>query len=168
MPELCIKCLSERINMAWEQGYRDRDLELQSVLSTVFREYTCSYSEILMHNILNVCWFLPVCIFVFRLKEGEDQKEINIEPAQALDEVEPLPEDYYTRPINLPEGLFHPFCQNTVCLFCTYSLLNAWTGSCADTEDHKDHRGCWELYNSGLSLAVIKSETLKNVLIFPY
>uniref|UniRef100_A0AAY5KDJ5 Dynactin subunit 4 n=2 Tax=Esox lucius TaxID=8010 RepID=A0AAY5KDJ5_ESOLU len=38
------------------------------------------------------------------LKEGEDQKEINIEPAQALDEVEPLPEDCYTRPINLPEG----------------------------------------------------------------
>ncbi|XP_014054051.1 dynactin subunit 4 isoform X1 [Salmo salar] len=37
------------------------------------------------------------------LKEGEDQKEINIEPAQALDEVEPLPEDCYTRPINLPE-----------------------------------------------------------------
>ncbi|KAJ3588583.1 hypothetical protein NHX12_012175 [Muraenolepis orangiensis] len=37
------------------------------------------------------------------LKDGEDQKEINIEPAQALDEVEPLPEDCYTRPINLPE-----------------------------------------------------------------
>ncbi|XP_070300276.1 dynactin subunit 4 [Salvelinus sp. IW2-2015] len=37
------------------------------------------------------------------LKEGEDQKEINIEPAQALDEVEPLPEDCYNRPINLPE-----------------------------------------------------------------
>uniref|UniRef100_A0A668A9I8 Dynactin subunit 4 n=1 Tax=Myripristis murdjan TaxID=586833 RepID=A0A668A9I8_9TELE len=37
------------------------------------------------------------------LKEGEDQKEINIEPAQALDEVEPLPEDCYTRPISLPE-----------------------------------------------------------------
>ncbi|XP_018600699.1 dynactin subunit 4 isoform X2 [Scleropages formosus] len=37
------------------------------------------------------------------LKEGEDQKEIKIEPAQALDEVEPLPEDYYTRPVNLPE-----------------------------------------------------------------
>ncbi|MBN3307953.1 DCTN4 protein, partial [Amia calva] len=37
------------------------------------------------------------------LKEGEDQKEIKIEPAQALDEVEPLPEDCYTRPINLPE-----------------------------------------------------------------
>ncbi|RXN12562.1 dynactin subunit 4 isoform X2 [Labeo rohita] len=37
------------------------------------------------------------------LKEGEDQKEITIEPAQALDEVEPLPEDYYTRPVNLPE-----------------------------------------------------------------
>ncbi|EPY88612.1 dynactin subunit 4 isoform 4 [Camelus ferus] len=32
------------------------------------------------------------------LKEGEDQKEIKIEPAQAVDEVEPLPEDYYTRP----------------------------------------------------------------------
>lgn len=38
------------------------------------------------------------------LKEGEDQKEITIEPAQALDEVEPLPEDCYTRPISLPEG----------------------------------------------------------------
>ncbi|MBN3289173.1 DCTN4 protein, partial [Polypterus senegalus] len=37
------------------------------------------------------------------LKENEDQKEIKIEPAQALEEVEPLPEDYYTRPINLPE-----------------------------------------------------------------
>ncbi|CAB1337577.1 unnamed protein product, partial [Coregonus sp. 'balchen'] len=37
------------------------------------------------------------------LKEGEDQKEMKIEPAQALDEVEPLPEDCYTRPINLPE-----------------------------------------------------------------
>uniref|UniRef100_A0A671U419 Dynactin subunit 4 n=1 Tax=Sparus aurata TaxID=8175 RepID=A0A671U419_SPAAU len=37
------------------------------------------------------------------LKEGEDQKEISIEPAQALDEVEPLPEDCYTRPISLPE-----------------------------------------------------------------
>uniref|UniRef100_A0A8C6TGV3 Dynactin subunit 4 n=1 Tax=Neogobius melanostomus TaxID=47308 RepID=A0A8C6TGV3_9GOBI len=37
------------------------------------------------------------------LKEGEDQKEITIEPAQALDEVEPLPEDCYTRPVDLPE-----------------------------------------------------------------
>ncbi|XP_023675328.1 dynactin subunit 4 isoform X1 [Paramormyrops kingsleyae] len=37
------------------------------------------------------------------LKEGEDQKEIKIEPAQALDEVEPLPEDCYTGPVNLPE-----------------------------------------------------------------
>uniref|UniRef100_A0A8C5MIE8 Dynactin subunit 4 n=1 Tax=Leptobrachium leishanense TaxID=445787 RepID=A0A8C5MIE8_9ANUR len=37
------------------------------------------------------------------LKEGEDQKEIKIEPAQAVDEVEPLPEDYYTRLINLTE-----------------------------------------------------------------
>ncbi|KAM3927040.1 dynactin subunit 4 isoform 2-T2 [Leptodactylus fuscus] len=37
------------------------------------------------------------------LKEGEDQREIKIEPAQALEEVEPLPEDYYTRPINLTE-----------------------------------------------------------------
>uniref|UniRef100_A0A3Q3IMV0 Dynactin subunit 4 n=1 Tax=Monopterus albus TaxID=43700 RepID=A0A3Q3IMV0_MONAL len=37
------------------------------------------------------------------LKEGEDQKEITIEPAQALDEVEPLPEDCYIRPISLPE-----------------------------------------------------------------
>ncbi|XP_032885643.1 dynactin subunit 4 isoform X1 [Amblyraja radiata] len=37
------------------------------------------------------------------LKETDDHKEIKIEPAQALEEVEPLPEDYYTRPINLPE-----------------------------------------------------------------
>ncbi|XP_069510135.1 dynactin subunit 4 isoform X1 [Ambystoma mexicanum] len=37
------------------------------------------------------------------LKEGEDQKEIKVEPAQAVDEVEPLPDDYYTRPINLTE-----------------------------------------------------------------
>uniref|UniRef100_A0A670IFH0 Dynactin subunit 4 n=1 Tax=Podarcis muralis TaxID=64176 RepID=A0A670IFH0_PODMU len=37
------------------------------------------------------------------LKDGEDQKEIKIEPAQAVEEVEPLPEDYYTRPINLTE-----------------------------------------------------------------
>ncbi|KAB0395753.1 hypothetical protein E2I00_002420 [Balaenoptera physalus] len=37
------------------------------------------------------------------LKEGEDQKEIKVEPAQAVDEVEPLPEDYYTRPVNLTE-----------------------------------------------------------------
>ncbi|NXP13920.1 DCTN4 protein, partial [Thinocorus orbignyianus] len=37
------------------------------------------------------------------LKEGEDQKEIKIEPADAVEEVEPLPEDYYTRPINLTE-----------------------------------------------------------------
>ncbi|KAA0709612.1 Dynactin subunit 4 [Triplophysa tibetana] len=42
-------------------------------------------------------------LYGLSLKEGEDPKEINIEPAQALDEVEPLPEDYYTRPINLPE-----------------------------------------------------------------
>lgn len=41
---------------------------------------------------------------LYSLKEGEDQKEITIEPAQALDEVEPLPEDYYTRPVSLPEG----------------------------------------------------------------
>uniref|UniRef100_A0A4W3HGQ2 Dynactin subunit 4 n=1 Tax=Callorhinchus milii TaxID=7868 RepID=A0A4W3HGQ2_CALMI len=36
-------------------------------------------------------------------KEGEDHKEIKIEPAQAVEEVEPLPEDYYTRPVSLPE-----------------------------------------------------------------
>ncbi|ROL50222.1 Dynactin subunit 4 [Anabarilius grahami] len=42
-------------------------------------------------------------LYGLSLKEGEDQKEIIIEPAQALDEVEPLPEDYYTRPVNLPE-----------------------------------------------------------------
>lgn len=44
------------------------------------------------------------CFLSFSLKEGEDQKEIKIEPAQAVDEVEPLPEDYYTRPVNLTEG----------------------------------------------------------------
>uniref|UniRef100_A0AAQ4PX76 Dynactin subunit 4 n=1 Tax=Gasterosteus aculeatus aculeatus TaxID=481459 RepID=A0AAQ4PX76_GASAC len=37
------------------------------------------------------------------LKEGEEQKDITIEPAPALDEVEPLPEDCYSRPISLPE-----------------------------------------------------------------
>ncbi|XP_063046207.1 dynactin subunit 4 isoform X2 [Engraulis encrasicolus] len=42
-------------------------------------------------------------LYGLSLKEGEDQKEITIEPAQALDEVEPLPEDYYTRPVSLPE-----------------------------------------------------------------
>ncbi|GAB1301771.1 Dynactin subunit 4 [Apodemus speciosus] len=39
----------------------------------------------------------------FHLREGEDQKEVKIEPAQAVAEVEPLPEDYYTRPVNLTE-----------------------------------------------------------------
>uniref|UniRef100_A0A8I5T8C8 Dynactin subunit 4 n=1 Tax=Pongo abelii TaxID=9601 RepID=A0A8I5T8C8_PONAB len=48
------------------------------------------------------------------LKEGEDQKEIKIEPAQAVDEVEPLPEDYYTRPVNLTEGNF--LCSSTLFL----------------------------------------------------
>lgn len=46
------------------------------------------------------------------MKEGEDQKEIKIEPADAVEEVEPLPEDYYTRPINLTEGktlVFWPY-----------------------------------------------------------
>lgn len=42
----------------------------------------------------------------FSLREGEDQKEVKIEPAQAVAEVEPLPEDYYTRPVNLTEGNF--------------------------------------------------------------
>ncbi|KAI1898252.1 hypothetical protein AGOR_G00070420 [Albula goreensis] len=37
------------------------------------------------------------------LKEGEEQREVKLEPAQALEEVEPLPEDCYTRPVNLPE-----------------------------------------------------------------
>ncbi|MEQ2177164.1 hypothetical protein GOODEAATRI_001022 [Goodea atripinnis] len=52
-----------------------------------------------------------VLCFLTSLKEGEDQKEITIEPAQALDEVEPLPEDCYTRPVSLPEaGL--PTCRS--------------------------------------------------------
>lgn len=51
-------------------------------------------------------WTLEKLLFLFSLKEGEDQKEIKIEPAQAVDEVEPLPEDYYTRPVNLTEGNF--------------------------------------------------------------
>ncbi|KAM9496423.1 dynactin subunit 4 isoform 1-T1 [Clarias gariepinus] len=42
-------------------------------------------------------------LYGLSLKEGEEQKEVSIEPAQALDEVEPLPEDYYTRPVNLTE-----------------------------------------------------------------
>uniref|UniRef100_A0A8C8SRN3 Dynactin subunit 4 n=1 Tax=Pelusios castaneus TaxID=367368 RepID=A0A8C8SRN3_9SAUR len=64
------------------------------------------------------------------LKEGEDQKEIKIEPADAVEEVEPLPEDYYTRPINLTEE--HPDygtccsyslpCDCTQCLKCEHNL----------------------------------------------
>lgn len=46
------------------------------------------------------------CLSFFSLREGEDQKEVKIEPAQAVAEVEPLPEDYYTRPVNLTEGNF--------------------------------------------------------------
>ncbi|MCJ8735628.1 hypothetical protein PDJAM_G00249320 [Pangasius djambal] len=42
-------------------------------------------------------------LYGLSLKEGEEQKEVSIEPAQALDEVEPLPEDYYTRSVNLTE-----------------------------------------------------------------
>uniref|UniRef100_A0AAY4E516 Dynactin subunit 4 n=1 Tax=Denticeps clupeoides TaxID=299321 RepID=A0AAY4E516_9TELE len=42
-------------------------------------------------------------LYGLSIKDGEDQKEISIEPAQALDEVEPLPEDFYTQPVNLPE-----------------------------------------------------------------
>ncbi|KAK1789393.1 hypothetical protein P4O66_015324 [Electrophorus voltai] len=42
-------------------------------------------------------------LYGLSLKEGEEQKEVSIDPAQAMDEVEPLPEDYYTRPISLPE-----------------------------------------------------------------
>uniref|UniRef100_F7IIG9 Dynactin subunit 4 n=1 Tax=Callithrix jacchus TaxID=9483 RepID=F7IIG9_CALJA len=53
------------------------------------------------------------------LKEGEDQKEIKIEPAQAVDEVEPLPEDYYTRPVNLTEGNFLHY--STLFLVCIVS-----------------------------------------------
>ncbi|KAJ8246567.1 hypothetical protein GJAV_G00252880 [Gymnothorax javanicus] len=37
------------------------------------------------------------------LKEGEEQREVKLEPAQALEEVEPLPEDCYTRAVNLTE-----------------------------------------------------------------
>lgn len=46
------------------------------------------------------------CFLSFSLKEGEDQKEAKIEAAQAVDGVEPLPEDYYTGPVNLTEGNF--------------------------------------------------------------
>ncbi|GAA6065527.1 dynactin subunit 4 isoform X1, partial [Tachysurus ichikawai] len=42
-------------------------------------------------------------LYGLSLKEGEEQKEVSIEPAQALDEVEPLPYDYYTRPVNLTD-----------------------------------------------------------------
>lgn len=49
------------------------------------------------------CWRQYLCHFP-SLKEGEEQKDITIEPAPALDEVEPLPEDCYSRPISLPEG----------------------------------------------------------------
>ncbi|XP_023370252.1 dynactin subunit 4 [Otolemur garnettii] len=56
------------------------------------------------------------------LKEGEDQKEIKIEPAQAVDEVEPLPEDYYTRPVNLTEGNFILFLYIFCSAKCEHNL----------------------------------------------
>ena len=62
------------------------------------------------------------------LKEGEDQKEITIEPAQALDEVEPLPEDCYTRPISLPEG--KTFVQKSLSInnnLCFFNYIYLYT-----------------------------------------
>lgn len=63
----------------------------------------------------------------FSLKEGEDQKEISIEPALAFDEVEPLPEDCYTRPISLPEGeSFFWFSRLCFIIFVSLALFEFW------------------------------------------
>ncbi|XP_061421050.1 dynactin subunit 4 isoform X2 [Lethenteron reissneri] len=51
------------------------------------------------------------------LKEGDDQKDIKIEAAVTVEEIEPLPEDYYTAPLNLvdvttlPQRLMQPEFQ---------------------------------------------------------
>lgn len=68
-------------------------------------------------------------MFCSSLKEGEDQKEIKIEPADAVEEVEPLPEDYYTRPINLTEGntlIFCPFCHSFYNMDSVWKLVSGF------------------------------------------
>ena len=72
-------------------------------------------------HVCHILW--PSCASLcFSLKEGEDQKEIKIEPADAVEEVEPLPEDYYTRPINLTEGNTLIFCHFLPLHFVTWAV----------------------------------------------
>lgn len=87
-------------------------------LLLLLSEHTCPIS------------WLSCPLFCFRLKEGEDQKEIKIEPADAVEEVEPLPEDYYTRPINLTEGKTLVFCHFLALHFVTWALRKGlWRSS---------------------------------------
>lgn len=79
-------------------------------LLLLLSEHTCPIS------------LLSCPLFCFSLKEGEDQKEIKIEPADAVEEVEPLPEDYYTRPINLTEGKTLIFCHFFGLTFCNMGI----------------------------------------------
>lgn len=67
------------------------------------------------------------CLSFFSLREGEDQKEVKIEPAQAVAEVEPLPEDYYTRPVNLTEG--NCVCPSVPALVSSYLCWGALLAS---------------------------------------
>lgn len=82
-------------------------------------------------------------MFLCSLKEGEDQREITIEPAQALDEVEPLPEDCYTRPVCLPEGkafhslMFGHFSDGSVALIRTYSYARLGRSCINQTHNNK-------------------------------
>lgn len=89
------------------------------ILSTVIKENEQTFKQ---------CW-----CNCSSLKEGEDQKEISVEPAQALDEVEPLPEDCYSRAVSLPEGTVL-FKSNT--FYASHCGLS-WT--CAPPHPLSDH-----------------------------
>lgn len=75
--------------------------------------------------------------------EEEDQKEIKIDPSQAVDEMELLPEDSYTRPTNLTEMTtlqqhllqpgFHPIYASQLCLRHKHFLIK-WSLCCRKCE----------------------------------
>lgn len=92
-------------------------------------------SQLWLLSVLGSCCQCPISwlscpLFCFSVKEGEDQKEIKIEPADAVEEVEPLPEDYYTRPINLTEGKTLVFCHFLALHFVTWAFpTSLWHSS---------------------------------------
>ena len=42
---------------------------------------------------------------MYSLKENEDTKQIEIQPAEACEEVEGLPDDIFTKPLSLSQGI---------------------------------------------------------------